>query len=261
MTLRRLPAEEYRVGWTCALPVERAAAEEMLDEEHESFEADETDDNSYTLRSIGGHNVAIVCLPAGRIGNDPAAAVATRMTATFKNLRFGLMVGIGGGVPTADVDIRLGDVVVSQAEKTFGGVVKYDSGKATPSGFMRTGWLNSPPTILLGAVTKVRSNDDRGKSKLDEYVSMLDRLHRFAREAAGRDVLYESSYHHVGGGTCDACEKTKQVHRPNRRDDKIVTHYGKIASGNKVIRDALTRDALSSGNSGAFSASRWKQPA
>jgi len=122
---RQLHRSEYTVGWVCALPVELAAAQEMLDEEHADLERDldDNDQNLYALGSIGGHNVAIVCLPAGRIGNNPAAAVATQMRTTFKGLRFGLMVGIGGGVPGAEVDIRLGDVVVSQPDKTFSGVV------------------------------------------------------------------------------------------------------------------------------------------
>jgi nucleoside phosphorylase len=81
------------------------------------------------LGSIGGHNVAIVCLPAGRIGNNPATAVSTQTLATFKAIRFGLMVGIGGGVPTAEADVRLGDLVVSQPHGSFGGVVQYDRGK------------------------------------------------------------------------------------------------------------------------------------
>src|SRR5690349_1046741 len=115
----QLPRESYTVGWICALPVELAAAQEMLDEEHDDLErdADDYDDNIYALGSIAGHNVVIVCLPAGRIGNNPAAVVATQMKAAFKGIRFGLMVGIGGGVPSAEVDIRLGDVVISQPDK------------------------------------------------------------------------------------------------------------------------------------------------
>jgi nucleoside phosphorylase len=151
---RRLRREDYTVGWICALPVELAAAQEMLDEEHENLERDD-DENLYSLGSVAGHNVVIVCLPAGRIGNNPAAAVATQTRATFKGIRFGLMVGIGGGVPSPEGDIRLGDVVVSQPHQTSGGVVQYDLGKSTPSGFERTGSLNSPPQILLSAVSKV----------------------------------------------------------------------------------------------------------
>jgi hypothetical protein len=45
------------------------------------------------------------------------------------------MVGIGGGVPSAEADIRLGDVVVSRPDGSFGEVVQYDLGKAIPAGF------------------------------------------------------------------------------------------------------------------------------
>jgi nucleoside phosphorylase len=113
----------------------------------------------------------IVCLLAGRIGNNPATAVATQMRATFKGVRFGLMVGIRGGVPSAEVDIRLGDVVISQPDRISGGVVQYDLGKTTPSGFDRTGSLNSPPQILLGAIAKMQANELRGRSRLSEYFS------------------------------------------------------------------------------------------
>src|ERR1700761_17531 len=158
MAPQRLERDDYTVGWICALPVELAAAQEMLDEEYGDLKQDEHDENIYSLGRIGEHNVVIVCLPAGLIGNNPAAVVATQMRATFKSLRFGLMVGIGGGVPSAETDIRLGDVVVSQPYKGHGGVIQYDFGKATPSGFERTGFLNSPPKILLGAVSKLQAN-------------------------------------------------------------------------------------------------------
>lgn len=137
---RQLCHSDYTVGWVCALSVELAAALVMLDEKHHGLERDpaDNDENLYNLGSIRGHNVVIVCLPAGRIGNNPAAAVATQMKATFKAIRFGLMVGIGGGVPSDEHDIRLGDVVVSQPHGIFAGVVQYDAGKTTPSGFKRT---------------------------------------------------------------------------------------------------------------------------
>lgn len=90
---RRLRRGEYTVGGVCALPEELAAAQMMLDEEHHGLERDpaDNDENLYALGSMRGHNVAIVCLPAGRIGNNPAAAVATQMRATFKAIRFGLI--------------------------------------------------------------------------------------------------------------------------------------------------------------------------
>ena len=41
--------EEYQIGWICALPIEAAAAEEMLDENFETLEEqDNADTNIYT---------------------------------------------------------------------------------------------------------------------------------------------------------------------------------------------------------------------
>ncbi|KAF2182636.1 hypothetical protein K469DRAFT_669646 [Zopfia rhizophila CBS 207.26] len=245
---RQLRREDYTVGWVCALPVELAAAQEMLDEENGDLERDlgDNDENLYALGSIGGHNVAIVCLPAGRIGNNPAAAVATQMRATFKGIRFGLMVGIGGGVPSAEADIRLGDVVISQPHQAFGGVVQYNMGKATPSGFERTGLLNSPPQILLAAVARVRANELRGRSRLSEHVSKLDRISKFQRSKTGPDVLFEAIYDHEGGQTCEQCSTDRQEARqPRESEEEVVVHYGTIASGNQVMRNAAERDKVS----------------
>jgi nucleoside phosphorylase len=244
---RRLPRDAYTVGWVCALPVELAAAQEMLDEEHRDLERDlaDNDENLYALGSISGHNVAIVCLPAGRIGNNPAASVSTQMRATFKAIRFGLMVGIGGGVPSAEADIRLGDVVVSQPHKVYDGVVQYDVGKTTPSGFERTGSLNSPPQILLSAVAKVQSNELRGQSQLSTHVSKLERIARFQRVKAGPDVLFEAAYDHVGRDTCDQCSVDRHEVRQPRESEEVAVYYGTIASGNQVMRSAAERDRLS----------------
>ncbi|KAI4940761.1 hypothetical protein J4E91_011248, partial [Alternaria rosae] len=244
----QLRREDYTVGWVCALPVELAAAQEMLDEEHPDLERDtaDNDENLYALGSIGGHNVAIVCLPAGRIGNNPAAAVATQMRATFKKIRFGLMVGIGGGVPSAEADVRLGDVVVSQPQGKHGGVVQYDSGKATASGFERTGALNSPPQVLLAAVAKVQANELRGRSKLCEHITRLEGIAKFQRSRAGLDVLFEAAYEHEGGQTCDKCSSDRYKARESRdSEEEVLVHYGTVASGNQVIKDAAVRDKLS----------------
>ncbi len=93
--------------------------------------------NIYTLGRMGEHNVVIACLPAGQMGSNSAASEAVQMKSSFNAIRFGLMVGIGGGVPSTEHDVRLGDVVVSQPFREYGGVVQYNFGKTTPSGFVR----------------------------------------------------------------------------------------------------------------------------
>ena len=42
-------------------------------------------------------------------------------SSSFHAVRIGLMVGIGGGLPSNYADIRLGDIVVSQPSDTYGG--------------------------------------------------------------------------------------------------------------------------------------------
>ena len=242
---RQLRREEYTVGWVCALSVELAAAQEMLDEEHDTSSYDAHDTNLYTCGRIGEHNVVIACLPEGQTGTNSAAAVAVQMKSTFSSTRFGLMVGIGGGVPSEEADVRLGDVVVSKPHKTHGGVVQYDLGKATASGFERTGALNTPPTVLLNAVANVRSKQMRGKSRLLEYLSKLNSLAHFSREPAGLDVLFEAEHKHAGkGATCVQCSTKHAVHREPRTQE-VVVHHGTIASGNQVIKDAAVREKLS----------------
>ena len=78
-----------------------------------------------------------------------------QMKSSFESIRFRLIVGIGGGVLSAEADVRLGDVVVSQLANGHGGVIQYDFGKSRPDKIERTGFLNTPPRILLAAVTKL----------------------------------------------------------------------------------------------------------
>ncbi|KAN0069927.1 kinesin [Elaphomyces granulatus] len=106
--------EDYTVAWICALPLEAAAAKAILDKTHPQLPQSTGDDNAYMLGEISGHSIIIACLPSGVYGTISAATVAANMRTTFPCIRFGLMVGIGGGVPSIKNDIRLGDVVVSK---------------------------------------------------------------------------------------------------------------------------------------------------
>jgi nucleoside phosphorylase len=246
MAERRLKLEDYTVGWISALPIELAAAAEMLDEEHQDLPQDPTDSNIYTFGRIGEHNVVISCLPAGQMGNNSAAAVAMQMKARFPSLRFGLMVGIGGGVPSEESDIRLGDIIISQPHAQHGGVVQHDFGKAGVGGqITRTGSLNAPPAVLLGALSKLRANHIRGKIKLYEYLSAYARLPKFAYQGADFDVLYNAKYNHVSGPTCVGCSKEEIVSRDPREDSNPLLYFGTIASGNQVMKDGVTRDLIS----------------
>jgi hypothetical protein len=65
---RRLHREDYTVGWVCAQYIELGAAQEMLDDEHDTPLCDTHDTNIYTCGRIGEHNIVIACLLEGQMG-------------------------------------------------------------------------------------------------------------------------------------------------------------------------------------------------
>jgi nucleoside phosphorylase len=228
--------------------VELAAVEGVLDQIDEGLSGNR-DANSYTLGRMGVHNVVVAVMP--EIGNNRAAAVATQLLNDFPSVRFGLLVGIGGGIPGEDEDdIRLGDVVVSKPTSTFGGVVQYDIGKVTEGGkFQRTGSLNKPPPVLSANVHRLQSQQARLGSQIPKFLSeMLQKYPKMAGQyvyqGVDNDILFESTYPHHQGRTCKDCDKTKLVDRDARPDTDPQIHYGIIGSGNMVIKDATKRDQL-----------------
>ena len=208
------PRDAFQIGWICALPIEAAAATEMLDEHFGILEEqDAADSNTYTLGRIGKHYVVIACLPGGQYGTTSATTVANNMLRTFsKSLRIGLMVGIGGGIPSAAHDIRLGDVVISYPQGTCGGVIQYDMGKIIADGeFERTGSLNSPPRALLTAVGTMRAAGLRDDPRYPEYLqNAIGRTARtrknFGRPTAQSDRLFQANHDHpASASSCDGC--------------------------------------------------------
>ncbi|KAL4936226.1 hypothetical protein BDV06DRAFT_111759 [Aspergillus oleicola] len=240
--------DDYTIAWICALPLEMAAAEAMLDEIHSPLPRRPTDPNSYIVGTLSHHNIVIACLPSGVYGTTSAATVLSHMLPTFPSLQFGLMVGIGGGVPSKKFDIRLGDVVVSMPTASSGGVVQYDYGKALSGRFQRIGSLNKPPLCLLTAVSRVRSNYIVRGVPIEGIISDTLRKHQRLRQDYSRpdaDWLFRPTYDHQDSKPdCSTCDHDQRVERMPRVNKEPRIHYGLIASGNQVMKDAQTRDYI-----------------
>ena len=240
---------DYTVACICPMGVELAPVVAMLDEIHDSLPTSR-DHNAYTMGKIGGHNLVVAVMP--EIGNNAAATVATQLLNDFPSIRFGFLVGIGGGAPGEgnEDDIRLGDVVVSQPTDTFGGVVQYDLGKRLVNGrFERTGQLNKPPAVLSANVQKLQGQHLREGSQipvlLSEMVQRYPRMQaKYTFPGMDRDQLYRASYTHQSGTTCDQCDPRQTISRPARPDNEPRIHYGTIGSANLVVKDAAVRDEL-----------------
>ncbi|KAH7147089.1 hypothetical protein B0J13DRAFT_665127 [Dactylonectria estremocensis] len=249
---------DYTIGWICAIRTEYIATQAFLDEEHRGPGAvSPNDNNAYTLGKIGKHNVIIAVLPDGQYGISSAASMARDIIHSFPNIRVGLMVGIGGGAPSKKHDIRLGDIVVSAPREGKWGVFQYDFGKTIQDqNFRPTGFLNQPPTILLTAVTVISTQYESDGHSLEEEINDILRKKprlrkKYSRPDPSSDRLYQSEVVHLvdDDSSCVAAcgtDLSKLILRSERTqdEDNPTIHYGIIASGNQLMKDALVRDKL-----------------
>ncbi|KAK4067956.1 hypothetical protein Trihar35433_6516 [Trichoderma harzianum] len=275
MVSKPLSYNDYSVGWICALSEERTAATAMLDEKHDPLPiSNPKDTNSYTLGAIGKHNVVVACLPEGEIGTNSAASVIMQLVNTFPSIKFGLLVGIGGGIPPR---VRLGDIVVSKPVGEYPGVVQWDLGKATETGFVRTGSLDRPPKALLSALTTMKTNHEMEGHKISQFLEELARkwprlASKYTWNDGLKDTLFEPEnakptnnvwqaifamlYQTIATlmGYLSGHKEPELIGRANNANTKVMDdertpgdpkiHYGLIASGNKVIKDGSMRDEI-----------------
>jgi nucleoside phosphorylase len=240
------------VGWICATSNELVTARAMLDEEHTSLPYNARDSNAYTLGRIAGHNVVVASLPPGYYGSTAAAVVVRDMLWSFPAIKFGLLVGIGGGFCSPTQDVRLGDVVVSVPSSTSPGVIQFDHGKLLSQGiFQRSGSLNKPPSTLLMAISRLQAEHEINGPEFGLYI--LEALRgnpserrRFSSPGHDQDLLFTAAYTHPPAERdCSLCDRSQLILRPQRDSQTPEVHYGSIASGNMVIKDAITRDNIS----------------
>ena len=245
---------DYTVGWICALPIELAAALGMLDKLDDAHELQKHphDTNKYSLGQLAHHKVVLTCLPAA--GNNHAGSALIHMSNSFPKLQFVLMVGIGGGIPSRQADVRLGDVVVSMPAYGYPGVVQYDFGRFLQGKeFRSTGALRPPPRHLQNVVNHLKARHESEENYIAKYVNqMIQKKPKYAqagtdyrRPVDGSDLLFQADYTHEGNAeTCANCDPGKLENRPPRLGNESILHYGNIASGNGVVRDAVKRNQL-----------------
>jgi len=207
---------------------------------------------------MGEHNIVIASLPAGLYGTTSTATTAKNLLSSLPQIRIGLLVGIGAGIaqPEQGRDIRLGDVTVSQPEGRTGGVIQYDLGKAKSNQkWERKDFLSMPPPVLLYALASLQAEHELGESKVPEFLEALARkMPRITHSGKGgsgyfhqgfeNDRLFKSSYNHVPGPDCRNCDAMEELERDERDSTDPEIHYGIIASGNTLVKDAATRDKI-----------------
>lgn len=232
---REIKPEEVTVAIFCALVEESVAVELSLDEELECRTSGEK--YLYTFGRIGEHHVVIA--QPNDVGTVNTSNLAAYVSHAFKNVRFALMVGIGGGIPSEGKDIRLGDIAVSRAESGHPGVILYDFVKyESDNKFTLKGILDKPHSILRSADILVERDEIRNRSQFPVNLNAITKISKYNRPGTA-DVLYDPTFRHVEKGSdCTACERSsvKKIVERNGERDRPEIHRGLILSGSGVVK-------------------------
>jgi len=246
-----LSADAYTIGIVYVKPIEFKAISTMLDERHEPVTLDANDDNEYVLGRVGKHNVVLAGPAMGLKGKAAIAHVVARIPRTFKNIRGGLLVGIGGGIPHVTThDVRLGDVVVGIPDD-HPAVLQYDLVKEYQDKVVISQIpLKPAPEPLPKVVTFVQDLYDSGEEDIfAKHLQRFDRRRdsRIFKRPSSPDILFQPDFLHGQDHAvhCSSHPVNRQVRRePREPPDAIRIHYGTILSGDTVMKNADRRDSV-----------------
>jgi len=277
-----LSRSDYQIGIICALPLERTAVQSILDIQHDPLPTASGDNNTYSYGCIGQHNVVVASLGAGGYGTVSAGVVASDMRRSFEAIKYGLMVGIAGGMPRPgqkDGDIRLGDVVVGCANGVPS-VINYRLGKETSNGFDIRSELAEPPSAIQSAVSALISQHQTdGPTYLVHLHNLFENNPRlnnarlmedYFNQPEEPDCLYATSFEHpLDKSDCSGCStsehlvarQTRYLREPPQeiRDvarikfikyldgglaDYPKVHPGTVASADTLMKNGAERDAV-----------------
>jgi nucleoside phosphorylase len=244
--------DDYTIAWLAVLPVEAEAALGMLDKRHEGqFESVRGDDYIYVGGEINGHNVVVATWPAGQTyGVGAATALVNQVKARFPNIWFTLLVGVAAGLPNLSPtdpakrrDIRLGDVLVCVPGKTSSGIIHYDLGKDTESGFMLHGRQAETPTIVRAAIGNIQLTKKKPFMTGNTFATQLAVFQNDAEDVKFRcrsqeeDILSASSNE-------EGAPQILIEREPRDESERTQVWYGNIGSGSSMMRNARRRDEL-----------------
>ncbi|KAJ5704250.1 hypothetical protein N7493_011388 [Penicillium malachiteum] len=247
----------FDVAIICALVFEAHAIEYMFDSfwheqpEDRQYGKLPEDENTYRLGVISNHNVVLTYMPS--MGKSFAASATSSLGLSFPNIKLALVVGICGGVPSSgsssngNKEIFLGDIVISDE------IVTVPVSNREVRTFLHK--LKGPRGYNRLIERSHHHLADLQKERRDEYLYPPRQY----------DRLFESSYHHTHrrSSNCKACKEKsfsktahdatcevlkcnwrRLVNRSRSTTEGIDVHFGRIASGDKVMKSSIDRNQI-----------------
>ncbi|KAM3480893.1 hypothetical protein MY8738_004744 [Beauveria namnaoensis] len=248
---------DYTVAWITTAAITSLAARSIFDYNHEIADPNVSDDfNAYYCGQMAKHHVVVCCLSLGDDRTpDTVRKGVQNMLRIFRRIRVAVLVGVGGGAPSDQHDIRLGDVVASGRGGELPGLVRYDYHKTGGMSFHDHNILTSP--AIADAAKELRilylDTTDRLATRALYVIDQLPSQgakNPCARPDQKTDKLYKPHYKHGLGDVASclqACGYSPDnlVERSSRvGKENPVVHHGLIASSDRTMNDALIRDKL-----------------
>jgi nucleoside phosphorylase len=275
--------DDFEIAIICALKLERDAVEALMEvdfkEQGRAYGKASQDRNVYTTGVLDGR--AVVLAYPRDMGTLNAATVASDMRYSFRNIKIALVVGVCGGAPqTSDrTDIYLGDAIISTAVIQYDFGRQYPDGFRRKNEVEST--LGRASTEIANFLAYLEGSrvTKRLMAKINSYNQ--DATRKSAYPGAEHDYLFPSEYRHKHRDpqVCEACGnckewydpvceraekascdelrcdrsacrvKSKPLHTPEQvlQTPEVLPaqiHFGRVASGNGVIKSGFHRDKL-----------------
>jgi len=195
----------------------------------------------------GTSSRSIVLAEPTHTGNNHTAICVSQLHQAYKNLEYVILCGIAGGVPTrgnSERDVYLGDIVVANSE----GILQHDFGHdvCRPKvKYLLDKSRNAiaPSNVFLTINNSIRVDVEHGCSpwikRLDERLSLLVEMNSdYNRPSNAADLYaYDQTYWKW------KWKWKRKIQRIPKYDAPKV-FYGRIASGNCLLKNPFRRDKL-----------------
>lgn len=253
---RPMSRADFHVAIICALTLEADPIQALFDKrwDYSIYNKAPGDPNACSTGRIGYHNVVLVFMPeAGKVNGSVAAA---NCRVSFPNVKLYIIMGVCGVIPFVSnrgnehQEIILGDVIVGQ------NVVQYDLGSQFMDHFEYKNNLEAvlarPNIEIRTLLSKLKSLHARSalESKVTAYLTTLQQKRELGAEYPGseHDRLFEASYDHTDRerlcGECGCNSSLVRRVRLSQDSPQPKVHFGKIASGDKVVKSGKHRDGM-----------------
>ena len=253
-------------------------------EEHQQYPRTANDVNEYSMGQIGEHNVVLAFMPG--LGKKEATSTATHLRISFPKIQICLVVGICAAVPPdpkSSKEVILGDVMVSTVVVQYDLGRQLPNAFLTKDTLESS--LGRPTQMIRAFLEKIKSAKGERNLTTKTIVNLKSLLQQPGFEAwqypgVENDVLYKNAYRHKhqDPSKCTVCSKchskddkvceialkstcvqlgcdtntdvlirrTRLEEHSGRTNPEPVIHFGRVASGDSVMKSSYHRDDLAS---------------